>query len=176
MIHDDGESFTCLAFSSAIRYTLYSTYLVADHILSYLAPPTHLTFLLPQVETMGTLILNSLQIHPFRGFRPRERARMRRFKLIGTPKNTRQNATDLPCIFSWTRCQSDLSQGGHPDLAAGSGPGTSLGCHVEPWERSGSDSAPTRFLTALHAKIVRTPWQYASYCIFSWDRVYYSQY
>src|SRR5712692_8589508 len=67
-----------------------------------------LTSLLPQVETMGTLILNSLEIHNLCGFRPRERAHLLFFKLIGTPKNTRQNATDLPCIFSWTRCQSDL--------------------------------------------------------------------
>src|SRR5712692_6074645 len=79
-----------------------------------------LTSLPPQVEIMRTLILNSLEIHHFRGFRPRERTRLRRFKLIRTPKNTRQNATDLPCFFSWTRCQSDLSQGGHQDLAAGS--------------------------------------------------------
>jgi len=32
----------CLAFSSARWYTLHSTYLVADHLLSRLATPTHL--------------------------------------------------------------------------------------------------------------------------------------
>src|SRR6266571_7773996 len=68
-----------------------------------------LTSLLPQVEIMATLILNSLEIHHFCGFRPRERARLLFFKLIGTPKNTRQNATDLQCFFSWTRSQSDLT-------------------------------------------------------------------
>ncbi len=97
--HDDGESFT-----PALHFLLQDGILspVPVWLLTIFSRALHrpLTSLPPKVENMRTLILNSLEIHHFRRFRQLEIARPSCVKLILTRKNSRQNATDLPCIFS----------------------------------------------------------------------------